>query len=200
MSDITMKKERPKHLDLRVIKQPLPAIASILHRISGAGLFLMLPFLIYLLELSLDSDLGFAIFKAWVAHPLVKLVLLGLLWALPGLAAFDHQHRAWSELLTRHVVYAPGGNASGVRYAALKDERARLGAYLATLSEPALREAVDRVAEALSAIATATAWAAGGRSSSPTAASPWSCWGSLRRGQGRRRWVSWWPSSRSSTA
>ncbi|MBV6476507.1 MAG: succinate dehydrogenase, cytochrome b556 subunit [Rhodocyclaceae bacterium] len=81
MSDITMKKERPKHLDLRVIKQPLPAIASILHRISGAGLFLMLPFLIYLLELSLDSDLGFAIFKAWVAHPLVKLVLLGLLWA-----------------------------------------------------------------------------------------------------------------------
>jgi succinate dehydrogenase / fumarate reductase cytochrome b subunit len=81
MSDITMKKERPKHLDLRVIKQPLPAIASILHRISGAGLFLMLPFLIYLLELSLDSDLGFAMFKAWVAHPLVKLVLLGLLWA-----------------------------------------------------------------------------------------------------------------------
>lgn len=81
MTEITIKKERPKHLDLRVIKQPLPAIASILHRISGAGLFLMLPFLIYLLELSLDSDLGFAIFKAWVAHPLVKLVLLGLLWA-----------------------------------------------------------------------------------------------------------------------
>jgi hypothetical protein len=37
MSEITLKKERPKHLDLRVIKQPLPAIASILHRVSGAG-------------------------------------------------------------------------------------------------------------------------------------------------------------------
>jgi len=61
-------------------------------------------------------------------------LLLGLLWALPGLAAFDHQHRAWSELLARHVVYVPDGNASGVRYAALKDERAQLGAYLATLS------------------------------------------------------------------
>jgi len=81
MSEITMKKERPKHLDLRVIKLPLPGFASILHRISGAGLFLMMPFLLYLFELSLDSELGFAMFKAVVAHPLAKLVLLGLLWA-----------------------------------------------------------------------------------------------------------------------
>lgn len=81
MTEITMKKERPKHLDLRVIKQPLPAIASILHRVSGAGLFLMLPFLIFLLDLSLDSSLGFAMFKAFVSYPLVKLLLIGLLWA-----------------------------------------------------------------------------------------------------------------------
>lgn len=81
MTETTLKKERPKHLDLRVIKQPLPAIASILHRVSGAGLFLMLPFLIFLFELSLDSSLGFNIFKAFVAHPLVKLILIGLLWA-----------------------------------------------------------------------------------------------------------------------
>ncbi|BBO21104.1 MAG: succinate dehydrogenase, cytochrome b556 subunit [Rhodocyclaceae bacterium] len=81
MTEITMKKERPKHLDLRAIKQPVPAIASILHRISGAGLFLMLPFLIFLFELSLDSSLGFAMAQAFVAHPLVKLVLIGLLWA-----------------------------------------------------------------------------------------------------------------------
>jgi len=81
MPDLAIKKPRPKHLDLRVIKQPLPAIASILHRISGAGLFIMLPFLIYLLDLSLDSPLGFAMFQSVVAHPLAKLVLLGLLWA-----------------------------------------------------------------------------------------------------------------------
>lgn len=81
MTEVTMKKERPKHLDLRVIKQPLPAIASILHRVSGAGLFLMLPFLLYLFELSLDSSLGFAMFKSVVAHPFAKLVLIGLLWA-----------------------------------------------------------------------------------------------------------------------
>ena len=81
MTEVTIKKERPTHLDLRVIKQPLPAIASILHRVSGAGLFLMLPFLIFLFELSLDSSLGFAMFKAFVAYPLVKLILIGLLWA-----------------------------------------------------------------------------------------------------------------------
>lgn len=81
MPDLAMKKPRPKHLDLRVIKQPLPAIASILHRVSGAGLFLMLPFLIWLLQLSLDSPQSFDTFKAVVGHPLVKLVLIGLLWS-----------------------------------------------------------------------------------------------------------------------
>jgi succinate dehydrogenase / fumarate reductase cytochrome b subunit len=81
MTEITIKKERPKHLDLRVIKQPLPAIASILHRISGAGLFLMLPFLILLFQLSLESPKSFEDFRAVVGHPLAKLVLTGLLWA-----------------------------------------------------------------------------------------------------------------------
>lgn len=81
MEDITILKERPKHLDLRVIKQPLPAIASILHRVSGAGLFLMLPFLIYLFQLSLESPQSFEAFKAVTGHPLAKLVLIGLLWA-----------------------------------------------------------------------------------------------------------------------
>lgn len=81
MSDIVMKKERPKHLDLRVIKQPLPAIASILHRISGAALFLLLPFLILLFQLSLESPKSFEDFRAVAGHPLAKLVLTGLLWA-----------------------------------------------------------------------------------------------------------------------
>ena len=39
MTEITIKKERPKHLDLRVIKQPLPAIASILHRVRARDCF-----------------------------------------------------------------------------------------------------------------------------------------------------------------
>lgn len=76
-----MTKQRPKFLNLMEIKQPLPAIASILHRVSGAGLFLMLPLLIWLLQLSLGSTESFETLKSIFANPLVKLILLGLLWA-----------------------------------------------------------------------------------------------------------------------
>lgn len=63
------------------IRLPLPAFVSILHRVSGAVLFLLLPLLLYLLGSSLESPQSFGQFKAWVGNPLVKLVLIGLLWA-----------------------------------------------------------------------------------------------------------------------
>lgn len=75
------RKSRPKFLNLVEIKLPLPGFVSILHRISGIGLFLCLPLLIYLLQLSLGSADNVAQFAAIVGHPLVKLVLLGLIWA-----------------------------------------------------------------------------------------------------------------------
>jgi succinate dehydrogenase / fumarate reductase cytochrome b subunit len=74
-------KKRPKYLNLFEIKLPLPGWVSILHRVSGAGLFLMLPLLIWLLGLSLGSADSYATFKSITGHPLVKLILLGLLWA-----------------------------------------------------------------------------------------------------------------------
>ncbi|WP_341679114.1 succinate dehydrogenase, cytochrome b556 subunit [Niveibacterium sp. SC-1] len=78
MSDAVAKKPRPKHLNLMVIRQPLPAIISILHRVSGAGLFLLLPLLLWFFSASFnDPYTASAIF----GHPLVKLVLFGLLWA-----------------------------------------------------------------------------------------------------------------------
>jgi succinate dehydrogenase / fumarate reductase cytochrome b subunit len=77
-----MKKPRPKYLALHEIRLPLAGYASILHRVSGAGLFLMLPLLIWLFQLSLDSTQnGSALFAAVTGNILVKLVLLGLLWA-----------------------------------------------------------------------------------------------------------------------
>ncbi|ENO88159.1 succinate dehydrogenase [Thauera linaloolentis 47Lol = DSM 12138] len=60
---------------------PIPAIVSILHRVSGGGLFLLLPFLLFLLDRSLGSPESFETFSAVVGHPLAKLLLLGLLWA-----------------------------------------------------------------------------------------------------------------------
>lgn len=76
-----MKKERPKFLALTEIRLPLAGFASILHRVSGAGLFLMLPLLIWMLDLSLGSPESYAQLAGVAANPLVKLVLLGLLWA-----------------------------------------------------------------------------------------------------------------------
>ncbi|APR05157.1 succinate dehydrogenase, cytochrome b556 subunit [Thauera chlorobenzoica] len=81
MSEVTVRKPRPKHLALNQIRLPLPGIVSILHRISGAGLFLLLPFLLFLLDRSLGSAESFETFSAVVGNPLAKLLLLGLLWA-----------------------------------------------------------------------------------------------------------------------
>jgi len=62
-------------------RQPPSAIVSILHRISGAALFLSLPFLLYLFQQSLLSEDTFAYFSGLMTHPLTKIILLGLSWA-----------------------------------------------------------------------------------------------------------------------
>ncbi|MBL8398598.1 MAG: succinate dehydrogenase, cytochrome b556 subunit [Candidatus Accumulibacter sp.] len=80
MADMAIKKKRPKNLDLPTIRLPLPGILSILHRISGFSLFLLLPFLLWLLQGSLQSPETFAVVKGVLAHPLLKIVALGLIW------------------------------------------------------------------------------------------------------------------------
>jgi succinate dehydrogenase / fumarate reductase cytochrome b subunit len=72
---------RPKFLNLFQIRQPVPAVVSILHRISGAVLFLSLWLFLAGLQKSLASPESYAELSAWLAHPLAKLVSLGLLWA-----------------------------------------------------------------------------------------------------------------------
>ena len=59
---------------------PWPGKVSILHRISGAALFLMLPFILYLLDQSLASELSYQKFQAFTGNILVKLICLGLIW------------------------------------------------------------------------------------------------------------------------
>jgi succinate dehydrogenase / fumarate reductase cytochrome b subunit len=74
-------KERPVYLDLPRIRLPLPGIVSILHRVSGALLFLAgIPLLLYGVSGSLDSPESYAAMKAGFAHPVAKLVLIGFLW------------------------------------------------------------------------------------------------------------------------
>jgi succinate dehydrogenase / fumarate reductase cytochrome b subunit len=76
-----MKKIRPKHLALHKIKLPLPAYVSILHRATGALLFLALPVLLLILDQSLRSIETYTNLTEWLTHPILKLALLGLMWA-----------------------------------------------------------------------------------------------------------------------
>jgi len=62
-------------------KLPWSGKVSILHRVSGALLFLSLPFILYLFDKSLTSELSFITFSEVVGNPLVKLFLLALIWA-----------------------------------------------------------------------------------------------------------------------
>jgi succinate dehydrogenase / fumarate reductase cytochrome b subunit len=72
---------RPVYLNLIAIRQPLPAIVSILHRITGALLFAVgIPLLLWLVQRSLASPDAFDAAMRPLTSPFGKLVLLGLVW------------------------------------------------------------------------------------------------------------------------
>ena len=75
-------KPRPVYLSLARIRLPLPGLVSFLHRLSGAGLFLVgVPVLLYAVQASLASRESFESLRAFLALPLAKIVLIGLVWA-----------------------------------------------------------------------------------------------------------------------
>ena len=76
-----MSRPRPKYLNLFQIRQPAPAIVSILHRVSGAILFLFLWVFLAGLQRSLVSAEAFAGLQATLRAPLAKIVVLGFIWA-----------------------------------------------------------------------------------------------------------------------
>lgn len=82
----TVNKKRPVNLDLTSIRFPVPAVASILHRVSGMALFVATPLLLWMLERSLDSAEAFDALKAtldgFLAKAVVLAVLAGLLYHL----------------------------------------------------------------------------------------------------------------------
>jgi succinate dehydrogenase / fumarate reductase, cytochrome b subunit len=85
-------KQRPVYSNIHVtdiVTYRLPAAGwvSILHRVSGALLFLLLPFVIWLFDVSLTSEVSYERFTSafiagigFVPGWFVKLVTLGLIW------------------------------------------------------------------------------------------------------------------------
>ena len=68
--------------DLIRYRLPVPGVLSILHRISGALMFLLLPWTLWLLDLSLRSALGYQQLRQVADGWVVKTVLALLAWAL----------------------------------------------------------------------------------------------------------------------
>ena len=70
--------------DLPTYRLPAAGIVSILHRVSGALMFLLMPFIIWMFDTSISSEISFSKFKA--AFNVGMLGLPGLIWKLVALA------------------------------------------------------------------------------------------------------------------
>ena len=79
---MAVKDNRPFYLNLIKIRLPIPGVVSIMHRISGVLMFLALPLLIYIFDLSLQGETGFSRAAELLNHPLVILINLVLLWSI----------------------------------------------------------------------------------------------------------------------
>jgi succinate dehydrogenase / fumarate reductase cytochrome b subunit len=92
MTDTT-NKSRPVYRNIHVTqivsyRLPPAGIVSILHRVSGLLMFLLLPFIIWMFDKSLSSEISYDVFtNAFVAGVgflpawFIKLVALGLIWS-----------------------------------------------------------------------------------------------------------------------
>ncbi|MDP2007469.1 MAG: succinate dehydrogenase, cytochrome b556 subunit [Rubrivivax sp.] len=86
-----IRKQRPgtmRLVDATQYRLPLAAWVSILHRVSGAVMFLLLPFIIWMFDVSVTSEISYERFTTafgagigFVPGWLVKLVVLALIWA-----------------------------------------------------------------------------------------------------------------------
>ncbi|MFZ6799982.1 succinate dehydrogenase, cytochrome b556 subunit [Undibacterium sp. Di24W] len=84
MSEVVKNKKRfgvMRLTDALGYRLPLAGFVSILHRASGILMFGLLPFVLYLLEQSLQSEVSFAMLHIFASSIFVKLVLLALVWA-----------------------------------------------------------------------------------------------------------------------
>ena len=90
----TPKRNRPKNLNLLTIRLPIPALVSIMHRVSGAFLFMLLPVFLWVLHLSLADAESYQLAQAVLQHPIAKLICLAVTWAYLHHACAGIRHLA----------------------------------------------------------------------------------------------------------
>lgn len=86
-------KQRPQFRNIHVsqiiaYRLPPAGIVSILHRVSGVLMFLLMPFIIWMFDVSVTSEVSYGVFKSAFAAGVgfipgwfLKLVVLALIWA-----------------------------------------------------------------------------------------------------------------------
>ncbi len=106
--------------DLPSYRLPLAGLVSILHRISGALMFLLLPFVIWMFDTSVSSEISFSRFTSAFADGIgffpgwfLKLVALALIWA------YLHHLIAGLRHLRMDMSHAAVGKDAGKRSAAV---------------------------------------------------------------------------------
>ena len=109
-------------VDATQYRLPLAGVVSILHRASGAILFLLLPFVVWLFDVSLTSEISYERFTSafvagigFVPGWFVKLVVLGLIWAYLHHFIAGVRH-LWMDM-THSVTKAHGHNSAVVTLA-----------------------------------------------------------------------------------
>ena len=93
MADTTQTQKRPVHRNIHITqivgyRLPPAGLVSILHRVSGVLMFLLLPLVIWLFDVSLSSEVSYERFTSTVVAGVggmpgwfMKLVALALIWA-----------------------------------------------------------------------------------------------------------------------
>lgn len=120
MADITRKRpgENMRLVDALQYRLPLAGFVSILHRASGGLMFVLLPFVIWMFDTSVTSEISFdrfaSAFSAGVGPlpgAVVKLVALALIWSYLHHAIAGLRH-LWMD--ATHSVSKEQGHSSAL--------------------------------------------------------------------------------------
>ena len=120
----TSRNKRPEFRNINALKDlptyrlPAAGIVSILHRVSGAIMFLLMPFIIWMFDVSVSSEISFSRFTSafgvgvgFVPGWFVKLTALGLIWAYLHHFIAGLRH-LWMDI--NHAVSKEFGKSSAV--------------------------------------------------------------------------------------
>jgi succinate dehydrogenase / fumarate reductase cytochrome b subunit len=101
--------------DLPTYRLPAPGWVSILHRISGVLMFVLLPLIIWLFDASVSSEISFArfrnAFQNGLAGIVLKLIVLSLIWAYLHHFIAGVRH-VWMDLSHKAVSKEFGGSSA----------------------------------------------------------------------------------------